>query len=472
MSSVKQNKKKQNKKQIKKFTVVKEIVKRQRVGPSRLKPILNSRHKPVDIYDDEFVADLTFDAGHDTQINLAFPVNPGQPLTFPLGSIEAKIYTEYVVKNVEFYYKPRVSEFNPCGSGGSVNFAFVANPEIPPLASKQQMEDAESHCDTLPCHAMRLKLKPSDCNRDGHLVRAIDVATPPTLTTYDAGTLYVKSFGIGADTSLGSVLVGELRVKYHFSLSHPRLVETGAEGLQYIHLTTTSPSLAPQTNPFTTMLIDSRENLNATVTSGNSFKITGAVPGNIYEVDAFANATTGTAVPTSAPETFAYTGAAGWTAFPVLENDTVTSFDLFETSNREGSNSTFVQATSTEMDFVSDPAIGWGQGFVSVLGDIICTGLGSVFSFSKARRKLLILKLSKRGYINATPRVRMDPFAVLEERIAHLTALVHSRPADSDFDEEEKFSAPRLTTSPSHLSRSTLDIIGEIVSRKSNSIKK
>jgi hypothetical protein len=173
------------------------------------------------IQEDEFVAAVLGSVGFATT---QYPLQPGQVLTFPWLSQEAKLWERYTFEHLEFYYKRDVSEFATNGTTGKVMFSVDFDASDPPPATKTQVEDTYPHADAMPCENFRLIVDPRSLHpgmlpkyvRPGGLPGAADIKL------YDAGNLAVSTQG-NQNTSE----VGELRVKYTVRFENP-IIENNA----------------------------------------------------------------------------------------------------------------------------------------------------------------------------------------------------------------------------------------------------
>jgi len=180
------------------------------------------------IEEDEYIADINGSVAFATT---AYPINPGQASTFPWGNKIASLYEKYDFQQLEFYYRREVSEFATNGQAGKVMLSCDYDASDGPPASKQQVLDTEPHIDAMPC-AEQIVLR-IDCTQmrkqDSHYVRPGALPVNTDIKTYDAGNLYVSTYGCTNTT-----VIGELRVRYRVSLSVPVLeppsVASGAPG--------------------------------------------------------------------------------------------------------------------------------------------------------------------------------------------------------------------------------------------------
>lgn len=176
---------------------------------------------------DEYIAEVTSTTGAAATFNVtSYAFNPGQTATFPRFAREAVLYEKWICTSAEFYYKPQVSQFATAGTTGKVmlSFDYDANDAAP--SAKVQVEDTDPHADGMPWQNITLKLDPKELNsgETGKFVRPSGLPGGADIRLYDGGRLHVSTTGI---TNGGAnVTLGELRVRYRFSLHKPVLENT------------------------------------------------------------------------------------------------------------------------------------------------------------------------------------------------------------------------------------------------------
>jgi len=176
------------------------------------------------IEEDEYIQDVN---GSTSFATTAFACNPGQAGVFPWGSKVSSLYSEYEFEYLEFYYKREVSEFATNGQAGKVMLSFDYDATDPAPLTKQQVEDSVPHQDGMPC--VPLIRLPIDCARLRanlcKFVRPGAQLANTDLKTYDAGNLFVSTYG---NTNTSNI--GELRVRYRLKLSEPILTAIASSG--------------------------------------------------------------------------------------------------------------------------------------------------------------------------------------------------------------------------------------------------
>jgi len=167
--------------------------------------------------EDEYIADISGSVGFATT---SYPINPGQSSTFPWGNRIAALYEKYDFHLLEFYYRREVSEYAANGQTGKVMLSVDYDAADSSPVSKQQVLDTEPHVDGMPCtETIVLRV---DCTQmrkqDSHYVRPGTQPVNTDIKTYDAGNLFVSTYG-----NTNTTVIGELRVRYKCMLSVPVL---------------------------------------------------------------------------------------------------------------------------------------------------------------------------------------------------------------------------------------------------------
>lgn len=172
----------------------------------------SANRKSLPLEEDEYICEIN---GSVTFATTAFPINPGQPGTFPWGYRLSQLYEEYDFEDLEFYYKREVSEFATQGDAGKVILSIDYDAMDPPPTSKQQVEDTQPHKDGMPCTPeIRLRADVGLMRKNpGKYVRTGVQVANTDLRVYDAGVLYVSTQGCN-----NTNVIGELRVKYKVKL--------------------------------------------------------------------------------------------------------------------------------------------------------------------------------------------------------------------------------------------------------------
>jgi hypothetical protein len=183
------------------------------------------RGKTCTIVEDEYVAEIVSGSTGANFNNVAYPINPGQAQLFPWLSKQAAQWEKYRFNQLQFYYKPEVSQYAAAGQTGKVLFGVDFDASDGPPIAKQNIEDTDPHTDCMPYDKMALSLS----TRDIHslyptlYVRPAGLPGASDIKTYDAGNLNVATVAINANATK----LGELRVKYSVTFSVP-VLETGS----------------------------------------------------------------------------------------------------------------------------------------------------------------------------------------------------------------------------------------------------
>jgi hypothetical protein len=187
------------------------------------------------ISEDEYIGEVN---GSVLFATTSYPINPGQATTFPWGSRIASLYEKYHFTRLEFYYRREVSEFATNGQAGKVMLSVDFDASDNPPATKQQVLDTEPHIDGMPCvESIILRV---DCrqmaHQDGCYVRPGAQPANTDIKTYDAGNLFVSTYG-----NTNNSAIGELRVRYTVVVSVPVLESTVTLGAPGSYLWIASP---------------------------------------------------------------------------------------------------------------------------------------------------------------------------------------------------------------------------------------
>lgn len=192
-------------------------------GPTVGRNSVKGRSQQDIIEFDEFVSEITGTSSSTVPGIFKFPLNPGIPASFPEGSVEAALWTEWRMAYCEYYYRREVSEFATGGTTGKVIIACDYNAANPSPTTKQQLE-IMAHSDGLPSESMALRLDPKSVNRsDAKYIRTGGVPAGGDVKTYDGGNVYVATMG---NASTGTL--GELRVRYKFIVTKPTLLNASS----------------------------------------------------------------------------------------------------------------------------------------------------------------------------------------------------------------------------------------------------
>jgi hypothetical protein len=257
-----------------------------RLGGGRDSNVTTRRSQVIE--EDEYIGEV---AGSVAFATTGYACNPGQALVFPWGNKVASLYEEYEFEMLEFYYKREVSEFSTNGQAGKVMLSFDFNAGDPAPLSKQQVEDSVPHVDGMPCTpVIRLPIDCALLRRNlGKFVRAGAQPANTDIKTFDAGRLYVSTFG-NTNTST----IGELRVRYRVKLIKPVLEFASGDG-GAVHF---SSITATTVDNFAGVALQngSTPALTGITAASNAVVLPSGIPGNYMLTLAIAGATSATAV--------------------------------------------------------------------------------------------------------------------------------------------------------------------------------
>jgi hypothetical protein len=394
------------------------------------------------IEEDEYIGEVL---GSVSFVSTSYPINPGQSATFPWGSKIASLYDEYEFEYLEFYYKREVSEFSTNGQAGKVILSALYDATAPTPTTKQMVEDSWPHIDGMPCtEQILLRL---DCARmkanDSHYVRYGAQPANTDLKTYDAGQLFVSTYG-----NTNATVVGELHVRYRVKFAEPILEPADVAG----GVAHASSIAATTANNFAAAVVQPGSSGNFAFTLGiNTIVFPANYPGNYLILCTVSGATSASAFSLS-----------GGTALNLFTSGAVR--DATSEQNSVAGTTTYsTYAAST----VSIPV--GGATITSSASTIVGTG----------SMDLWVISLPTALLTAPNPMALFPPLAEIQEMrdlVSELRELkMHHRlievRSDSDFEEEAypmgSSSTPPRAKGADPLSQSTLGLIGELIARKS-----
>jgi len=413
-----------------------------RIGLSGGGNFATTRRSQV-IEEDEFIAEVNGSVGF---VATQFSANPGQATSFPWGNRIAALYEKYEWEMLEFYYKREVSEFATNGQAGKVMLSFDYDATDSAPTTKQQVEDTVPHADGMPCtEEIRLRI---DCAQmrvgPAKFVRPGAQPAATDLKTYDVGNLFVCTQGCTNATN-----IGELHVRYRVRLLDPVLEAATVQG-GVIHFSGIAPTTA---NNFVgaTQAAGGSPNLTGITLGTNTVVFPAGIPGNYLLALTVAGATSASALTVSAvgtgttlnlltlsgvrDATFATVSLAGTTTAAAMCNLTVTI-------PTGGATITYTPATVVGASGAMDL-------FIISLPASVLTLAGGVKAFPQ--------------FATVQTELQEMRAAIRELRSMRLSC-------DSDFEDDHKGSSCSSRSAPP-LSGSTLDMIGELIARKSSATK-
>jgi hypothetical protein len=390
------------------------------VGPSPSKTISKGRNRGTlglsskpsgatsrrmqTISEDEYIGEINGSVGFATT---SYPCNPGQASLLPWGNKIATLYEEYDFTQLEFYYKREVSEYATQGTTGKVMLSFDYDASDLAPTTKQQVMDTVPHVDGMPSDpVIRLKI---DCSRirknSSKYVRPGAQPANTDIKTYDAGNLYVSTYGNQNTTNLG-----ELRVKYTLKLSEPVLEPASVVG-GVAHFSGTAGTTA---NNFATAALQAGATVSLqTITLGtNTVIFPAGIPGNYLLAFSIAGATSASAV--------------GLSSF-----GNATALSLFTTSATRDNNSSVgsLAGTTTSPAMIScSLSVPTGGATVTYSpGTIVGAGSWDLFIISLPSTVLTVVNPADK---------------VMEDRIAALERMLRNVNVDEKFVEEDFLVCP------------------------------
>jgi hypothetical protein len=373
---------------------------------------------------------------------------------FPIFSQVASVYEEYIPNVLRFYF--RTEAYMASGStvsAGLVGMATNFDPDDSTFSTMTQLENYEHgisgppftgvFChDVLEHHQKRFKGKGRDLALNNYFVNSSgNTASPITngAKFYDVGLFQQATAGCQTG------LVGELWVEYSFTLIRRKQQTPNGQSLLQAHI---------QENPSASAAAASSKFLG---TTGGTLKSGSTLP-TVLTASTFTLPVQGTFLITSywsgsvaAIASLSYGSAIS--AKNLLEDDVNDNRYTFS-SNR---------CVGLAVVTVATPGIG-ANNTVTISGlTSLTSGTADIFI------NQISDGLTMRPQIFPLPM--MGELAKLWDEVRHLKTLRIC--ADSDFDDDER----KIALSPAPdvndpLSRSTLEIITEVMSRKSNSNKK
>jgi hypothetical protein len=180
--------------------------------------------KRIVVREMEFITDITVQNSPNYNVNQSIAVNPGQAASFPWLSTIAKNYEKYRFLELEYIYKPEVTQFNNNANTGKVMLSTDYDASDAAPTSKRESENADVHVDGMPYEVLRMKPAVGELhkNSDAKFIRPGGLPGGTDIKTYDCANIYVAT---SAQTA--NVMIGELHVRYVVELSVP-ILETAS----------------------------------------------------------------------------------------------------------------------------------------------------------------------------------------------------------------------------------------------------
>lgn len=203
---------------------------------------INLPNGDVIVEHSEYLADVVGTAAFAA---FQYPVNPGQPQTFPWLSQMAGLYESYKFDFLEFQYQ------NTCGSNtnGLVMLAIDYDASDPAPLDKVQLSAYQGYARDAPWKDFIHRSTKQNLNkRESYYVRTGALSANQDIKLYDTGNLFSATQGM----SDPQITVGELYVKYKVRFSTPQLqnVAVGqSKSGRYTATTATSTTVAGSNAP-------------------------------------------------------------------------------------------------------------------------------------------------------------------------------------------------------------------------------
>jgi len=203
----------------------------------------------------EFISDVD---GTVAYTATAYPVNPGQSVTFPWLSAIAKNYEKYRFRSLKFCFESATSS----NTAGLTILAVDLDSSDPTPASKAQIMQYKNasranawleHCTILPEMVPELYVRPGA------------LPTNTDIKTYDAGNLFYAASQFAADG-----FAGELYAEYEVELHVPQSLAGGPSAVQSV-----------QVSGAATLTTISQGTLRTFIETGRRFGVQ-AIPGQAF----------------------------------------------------------------------------------------------------------------------------------------------------------------------------------------------
>ena len=199
----------------------------------------------------EFITDIVGSSSFNIQ---SYRINPGVADTFPWLAAIAENYEQYVVQGMVFEFKTTsataVASTNT--ALGTVVMATQYNSLAPNFINKQQMENYEFACSSVPSNSI---LHPIECDptqtQCGGIFNVNAQVEPSEgdKRLYDVGRFSIATVGMQAEST-----IGELWVSYKICFLKPRL-RTSNEGCDfYVQTEPGSVTAAAPMGPYTSLV--------------------------------------------------------------------------------------------------------------------------------------------------------------------------------------------------------------------------
>lgn len=184
-------------------------------------PMMHNASQTVVVRHREYLTPIKGSVGF--KVGRFFPIQPGDPNTFPWLNGLAVKYQQYKIRGMVFHYVPTsgyaVAGTNPALGSVMMQTTYRAG-DVAPGSKVEMMNEywaseaspAEAFCHPIEC-------SPKENPFNVHYVRNAPVADQTVLPLYDIGKTFVATQGMLADDQI----VGDLWVTYEIEFSKPQI---------------------------------------------------------------------------------------------------------------------------------------------------------------------------------------------------------------------------------------------------------
>jgi hypothetical protein len=416
--------------------------------------------KMVPLHEEEYVGDVVLSsAGF---VNTQYAINPGNAVLFPWLSTIAANFNKYRFQSLRFRYEPITSGYATAGQTGDIIFSLNPDASDPAPVAQAQVYDLQMKQSGMPCDNFTLHDRQGESpivmaelnKQDSYYVRVGAAPANTDIKTYDVGTLNLSTIGTAT-----SGTCGKLFVEYTVLLHSPVLVQPATGGVVHFY----GPAPTTGNNFASAVLKPGGTPALSGITLGtNTILFPAGIPGN-YLVFLGIYGSTSVTSPT------APTLTAGATAFSIFAADQIS------TENSAAS----TVATYALMQSAITVANSGGTYTLGTPSTIVGGSDVDIFIVSLPVSVLTMTSSEKQSVLeNRLKRMEMlmDRMSLAQTSLSD-DEFDFSRSSSSTVKTEEECKTTVLNGSSSSvesgsdLSKSTLGLIGELITRKSRSTK-
>jgi len=246
-------------------------------------PTMHSNgNKQVRIMHREALGDVTTGLAGEFLLR-SFPLNPGDPTTFPWLSKIAENFQQYRIHGLVFeFLSTSANALSSTNTAlGQVIMATAYNSAEPPFRSKTEMENTEFVSIARQSQSMLhpVECKPSLTSVDVLYIRdSTEIPDNQDVRLYDLGNFQIATVGQQGD----DVVIGELWVSYDIELLKPTVVDLSESKSNHYEIDTNG------TTPLNNLdVVDPENNLNVVIvtnsgTRQSQIKLPDAVENELY----------------------------------------------------------------------------------------------------------------------------------------------------------------------------------------------